>query len=71
MGKSAETRFTPRLIGVAEFSRQLGISIWTARLWAYERKIASVKMGSRLQIPYTELDRIIEENLRPANPPGL
>jgi hypothetical protein len=37
-----------------------------SRLWAYRGKVASAKLGSRLMIPTSELDRIIAENLRPA-----
>jgi excisionase family DNA binding protein len=64
--KSISPTPSPRLIGVADFADQLGISVWTARAWAYEGRIASVKIGSRLQIPYEELDRLIKKNLRPA-----
>jgi hypothetical protein len=54
-----------RLVPVKEFARLLSVSIWAARKWVYSGKIASVKLGSRLQIPVSEIDRIIEENLRP------
>jgi excisionase family DNA binding protein len=56
----------PRLLGVQDFANELGVSVWTARTWAYEGRIASVKIGSRLKIPYGELDRLIQKNLRPA-----
>jgi excisionase family DNA binding protein len=37
-----------------------------SRLWAYRGKVTSAKLGSRLMIPTSELDRIIAENLRSA-----
>ena len=40
--------------------------MWTVRGWAYSGRIASIKLGARLMIPTTELDRLIKENLRPA-----
>lgn len=56
---------TPELITVKEFARLLSISIWAARKWAYQGKIASVKLGSRLQIPTAEVSRVIRDNWRP------
>jgi excisionase family DNA binding protein len=53
------------LYGVEEFSRRLGISIWTARNWAYRGRVSSVKLGSRLLIPASEVSRLIAEGLRP------
>ena len=55
----------PELITVKEFARLLSISIWAARKWAYQGKIASVKLGSRLQIPTTEVSRVVHDNWRP------
>jgi hypothetical protein len=55
-----------RLQSIKDFAANIGISVWTVRGWAYSGRIASVKLGARLMIPTTELDRLIEENLRPA-----
>jgi hypothetical protein len=55
-----------RLLSIKDFAASIGISVWTVRGWAYRGRIASVKLGARLMIPTTELDRLIEENLRPA-----
>jgi excisionase family DNA binding protein len=52
------------LITIKEFARLLSISIWTARKLAYAGKIASVKLGSRLQIPASEVARVVGDNLR-------
>jgi excisionase family DNA binding protein len=54
------------LLTVGEFARQLSISVWTARAWAYAGKISSCKIGARLQIPTSEITRLIADNLRPA-----
>jgi hypothetical protein len=55
-----------RLLPVGEFSRQLGISIWTGRKMCYSGVVASNKIGRKLLIPSTEVDRLIGETLRPA-----
>lgn len=55
-----------RLLSIKDFAASVGISVWTVRGWAYSGRLASVKLGARLMIPTTELDRLIEENLRPA-----
>ena len=55
-----------RLQSIKDFAASLGISVWTVRGWAYRGRIASVKLGARMMIPTTELDRLLEENLRPA-----
>jgi hypothetical protein len=47
-----------------------GLSVWTWRRWAYDGKIASVKAGKRLLIPASEVERILNEGLRPALTPS-
>lgn len=56
---------TQRLLSVKDFGALLGVSLWTIRAWAYKGRVASVKLGARMMIPTTELDRLIQENLRP------
>jgi hypothetical protein len=56
----------PRLLTIQMFAVQMGCSVWTARAWAYSGRIASVKIGVRLMVPPSEIDRLISENLRPA-----
>jgi excisionase family DNA binding protein len=55
-------------IRVQEFADRLGISVHCARHWAHSRKISSTKIGKLLFIPVGEIDRLIEENLKPALP---
>lgn len=52
-------------LGVAEAEALTGVSRWTWRRWAYDGKVASVKLGKRLLIPSAEISRLIEENTRP------
>ena len=54
------------LLGVAEAEALTGVSRWTWRRWAYEGKVASVKLGKRLLIPSAEIARLVAENTRPA-----
>lgn len=50
---------------VKSAAQKLGISIWTARKMAYTGEIASVKIGAKLLIPDSELERIVREGMRP------
>src|SRR3974377_587268 len=43
-----------------------GISDWTWREWAEIGKCASVKIGHRILIPVSEIQRLFSEGLRPA-----
>lgn len=43
-----------------------GFSHWTWRKWAYEGRVASVKVGKALLIPASEVERIMAEGYRPA-----
>jgi excisionase family DNA binding protein len=66
-GYMATTEVMPqRLVPVKEWARIMGISVWTARQWAYSGKISSHKLGAKLSIPVSEVDRICSESVRPA-----
>lgn len=54
---------------IKDAARQLGISIWTLRKKAYEGEVASVKIGSKLLIPESEIERLISEGLHPKGVP--
>jgi excisionase family DNA binding protein len=54
-----------QLLGVDKAEAIYGVSRWTLRRWAYDGKIASVKMGKRLLIPIAELERLVAEGTRP------
>lgn len=61
--RSTENR--RKLLGVVEAAEELGLSHWTLRSWAYSGRLASHKLGTRLMIPRTEIDRIVAESERP------
>jgi excisionase family DNA binding protein len=50
---------------VKQAAQQLGVSIWTLRKKAYVGDIASVKIGTKLLIPESEIERLIREGTRP------
>ena len=59
-------RIKAAYLGVAEAESMTGVSRWTWRRWAYDGKIASVKLGKRLVIPASEIERLVAQNTRPA-----
>jgi excisionase family DNA binding protein len=54
----------PRLISVFEAGRLLGISKHTVRAWGYQGRLQSIKMGRRVLIPYSEIERVVNEGVR-------
>jgi len=50
----------PRLMNLREASEYSGVSIWTLRKRASERKIPIVKIGTSVYIEVEELDRWID-----------
>jgi hypothetical protein len=56
----------PEYMGVADAEARTTISQWTWRRWAYDGVVASVKLGKRLLIPVSEIERLVAENLRKA-----
>ncbi|HUD23214.1 MAG TPA: helix-turn-helix domain-containing protein [Acidobacteriaceae bacterium] len=61
-GQKTEAQY----LGVAEAEARTGVSRWTWRRWAYDGKIASVKLGKRLLIPTSEIQRLIDRGTMPA-----
>jgi excisionase family DNA binding protein len=59
-----------RLLEIAEAADRLRLKSGTVKLWARQRRIARVKLGSRIFIPETEVQRLIEANLIPAEEAG-
>jgi excisionase family DNA binding protein len=56
----------PKFMGVDDAEARSGISRWTWRRMAYAGRIASSKVGKRLLIPTSEVDRVLSEGYRPA-----
>jgi Helix-turn-helix domain len=65
MNKQTNNPTTPLLLGVQKAGEMLGLSPWTIRQWCYTGKIASYKMGTRLMVSQSEIDRILNDSLRP------
>jgi hypothetical protein len=55
----------PEFLSVQSAEIMTGRSRWSWRRDAYEGRIESVKLGSKLLIPVSEIKRIISENTRP------
>lgn len=53
-------------LSVAQAEARTNVSRWTWRRWAYDGRIASVKLGKRLLIPAAEIERLIGAGTRPA-----
>ena len=60
-----ERRLEARLFSVQEAEALTGISRWSWRRMAYDGRVASVKIGRRLLIPASEIDRLVADNTRP------
>jgi excisionase family DNA binding protein len=56
------------LISVPEAAARLGLRPVTIRMWAAARKISRVKLGRRVLIPASEIERLIECSTIPALP---
>jgi len=56
------------LLSIDQAAARLGLRPVTVRQWASARRIARVKLGRRVLIPVSEVERVIEENLMPALP---
>lgn len=63
--ESTRAAQSPEYLSVDMAGHLTGLSPWTWRRKAYRGEIASVKAGSRLLIPRSEVDRVMSEGLRP------
>lgn len=52
-------------MSVEEAGALTGLSPWTWRRYAYGSTVASIKLGRRLLIPRSEIDRLVAEHTRP------
>jgi hypothetical protein len=52
-------------LGVEQAAALTSMSIWYWRRQAYNGTVSSVKIGRRLLIPRTEIERVVTENTRP------
>jgi excisionase family DNA binding protein len=54
------------LLTITEAAMALNVTASCVRRWILERKIGYVKLGRLVRIPKEEVQRIIEQGLRPA-----
>ena len=54
------------LLKVDEAAEALKVTPACIRRWILEAKITTVKIGRLVRIPSSEVDRLVEEGLRPA-----
>jgi excisionase family DNA binding protein len=52
------------LYPIKDAAGRLGISVWTLRRKVYDGGVVSVKIGTKLLIPESEMDRIVREGTR-------
>jgi excisionase family DNA binding protein len=57
-----------KLLSIEQTAEILGLRPVTVRQWAAARKITRVKLGRRVLIPVTEIERLIEASTIPALP---
>jgi excisionase family DNA binding protein len=65
---------TERLLNVTEAAAMLGLKRSTLYQWAYERRIAHVKIGGALRFRLSAIEKLIAKSevppLKPATEPG-
>jgi excisionase family DNA binding protein len=54
-----------RMMGVEDAAKLLAISPWTLRRWAYQSKIESHKLGTRLCFSDSAIEAFIQRTRRP------
>lgn len=59
-----EWDLSERLLSIEKAAEFLSISPWTIRKMITNRKIASVKLGSRRLIPMAEVRRLINDSMQ-------
>jgi excisionase family DNA binding protein len=57
-----------QLLSIPQVAARLGLKPVTIRQWAMRRKLSRVKLGRRVLIPATEIERLIEASTIPALP---
>lgn len=59
----------PRLMTVNDFAEAASLAAVTVRKMIAQRRLASTKIGRSRRVPASELTRIIEQGLNPAEAP--
>jgi excisionase family DNA binding protein len=55
-----------QLLSVEDTASLLSISTWTVRAWVRSGRLSSVKLGARVLLPASEIQRVIDGARRPA-----
>ncbi len=64
--RSAAAHANPRT--VHEAAQELGLSVHTVRAWIAQRRIAHIRLGRAVRIPYSEIERLLRDNTIPIAP---
>jgi excisionase family DNA binding protein len=59
------TNADKRLLTVLEAAEVLALKPKTVRAWIAARRIASVRLGSAVRVPVSEVERLIEDGTTP------
>lgn len=54
------------VLSIENAALRISISPWTLRKWVGAKKISYTKIGHRIGIPLSEIERVLRENLRAA-----
>jgi len=57
---------TDRLYGLKEVSEMLGIALGTMRRWASQKRVTTIRLGGRVLMRQSDIDRLIESNVNAA-----
>lgn len=55
-----------QLLSIDDTASLLSVSTWTVRAWVRSGRLTSVKLGARVLLPASEIQRVINEARRPA-----
>jgi excisionase family DNA binding protein len=53
---------------VNEFAEALGVTRSCIRRWLLQRRLNSTRLGRLVRIPRSEIQRLVDKGLRPAQP---
>lgn len=63
--RMSDRKVQAKYLGVKEAEELTGVSRWTWRRYAYTGVVESIKIGKRLLISSSEIERLVAEGTRP------
>jgi len=60
-----------RLVPLKEAAPRIGLTVWGLRSWVYSGRIGHHKVGSKVCIEESEIERVISETERPRRKPVI